>query len=87
MMRTRDYKGVKRVYVEDMVEYCVRVANKYKVKVADVIEAHKVLELERQNDLYVADGDAFDEQIGCIGESIQDISGSISLIASAIEEK
>jgi hypothetical protein len=42
-----------------------------------VISASRVLELKRQNELYVNNGDAFDEQIAGIGELLQKLSDAI----------
>ena len=52
-------------------------AKKHKVAVADVVASARVLELRRANDLYVGNGDVFDEQLAGIGQELQRIAESI----------
>ncbi len=56
----------------------VKFAKKHKVSVADVIAAKHALELERQNNLYVDNGDIFDEQMAGFGELIRELNQHLS---------
>lgn len=49
----------------------VRLSQKFKMTTAEILEAYKILEMERKNNLFVWDGDAFDEQLAGFGELIQ----------------
>ena len=44
------------------------------IPVSDVIAAKHALELERRNNLYRANGDAFDGQVAGIGESLTSVA-------------
>ena len=55
----------------------VKLAAKHKVAVSDVLAAKQALESERRNDMFVANGDAFDEQISGIGAILEGISTGI----------
>lgn len=55
-----------------------KLAKKHKISVADVIAAKHALEIERQNNLYVNNGDAFDEQMSGFGELIQELNQHFS---------
>ena len=80
----RDYKSVSIDYVGDFLTEVLGLAKKHKVNVADVIEAHKVLELKRRNDLYVANGDIYDEQMAGIGKEIEAVANSIERLSDSI---
>jgi hypothetical protein len=54
--------------------------------VSDVIAAKHALELQRSNDLQVANGDAFDEQLAGFGEIFTNISDNLRGIADADSE-
>jgi hypothetical protein len=49
----------------------------HNITVTEVIAAKKALELERRNDLYLANGNIFDEQIAGIGELLQQLSYAV----------
>jgi hypothetical protein len=69
-----------RVGIEDLsafVQDAAAVATKQKISLADVIAAAHVLQMARANDLYRANGDAFDEQLGGLGEELQRIASAI----------
>jgi len=68
--------------LDSFVGAAVKLARKHGVSVTDVIAAARVLEVERSNNLYVANGDAFDEQIAGIGEELQKISAAIESLQS-----
>lgn len=57
--------------IDELLTQCVKLAIKYKLNISDVILAKQALELERQNTLYINNGDAFDEQIAGIGKILQ----------------
>ena len=83
----RDYRYVSIKDVGGFLEEASELVKKHKVSVSDVIEAHKVLELKRRNDLYVANGDIYDEQMGGIGKEIQKVADSIEKLSESIERK
>jgi len=51
-----------------------RIAVKTDISYADAVKTVKVLELRRSNDLYLSNGDTFDEQIAGIGEILKDFT-------------
>jgi hypothetical protein len=53
--------------VDEFLSSAVELSKKPNITVADVIRARQVLELERRNNLYTHNGDAFDEQMARIG--------------------
>jgi len=73
----RNYRRVSATDVDDFLADVLKIAKKHNVSVTDVLSAKSALEAERRNDLYVANGDAFDEQIGGIGQLLQSISSAI----------
>ncbi len=83
----RDYKPVSIEHVGGFLNEVSELVKKHKVSVADVIEAHKVLELKRRNDLYVANGDIYDELMAGIGKEIQKVADSIEKLSDSIERK
>ena len=80
----REDKSVSIKDVDWFLEEVSELVKTHKVSVSDVIEAYKVLEQKRRNDLYVANGDIYDEQIGGIGEEIQKVADSIEKVADSI---
>ena len=58
---------------------------KHKMTNQDIISGLKVLELRRQNDLFVSNGDIHDEQMGGIGKELSEISSSLRGIAEEID--
>ena len=73
----------KKYFFEEVKE----LAKKHKLTTTEIINGLKVLELQRRNDLFVANGDIHDEQIAGIGEEFQGISSSLREIAEAIEQR
>ena len=67
----------KKADLDNFLSKVTTLAIKHKVAVSDVIAASAALELKRKNDLYVDDGDAFDEQIGGIGKLLQDLCSAV----------
>lgn len=54
-----------------------RIVEKTGFTIPQVIEVCKMLEMRRQNDLYKANGDIFDEQMAGFGEIARDLAYSI----------
>ena len=69
----RQHKTIQKDNIESFIQEAQEIANKYKISVPDVINAAKVLELERKNDLYISNGDIFNEQIAGIGTPLQQL--------------
>lgn len=89
-LHTQPPRNYQHVCIEDVGGFLNEVSGlvkKHKVSMADVIEAHKVLELKRRNDLYVANGDIYDEQMAGIGKEIQQVATSIEKLSDSIERK
>ena len=74
---TRNHIRVEASALDEFISSAVKLAQKHKIHVSDVISASRVLELSRSNDLYVNNGDAFDEQIAGIGELLQKLSDAV----------
>ncbi|WP_428000000.1 hypothetical protein [Acidovorax sp.] len=55
----------------------VKLANKHKISVDSVIEAQRVLELGRANDLRIAAGDYHDEHMGGFGDILSRIADAL----------
>jgi len=64
-------------HLEWFMDEVQEISKRYKVTPADIIAAKHVLELERQNDLYHANGDIFDEQASGLGKIAEDIAHQI----------
>ena len=84
--RERDWLNVTDDGVERFLEYAITLSKKYKVKVSDVLEVYKVLEMQRANDLYVKNGDAFDEQMAGIGKLLQKIGRTSESFDTYLED-
>jgi len=69
-------------YIDHFLGQAVKLAKKHKISVGDVMKAYKVAEAKRANDLYMANGDAFDEQIAGIGELIRSIDSNIGCLTT-----
>lgn len=78
----RNYRRVTTSDVEYFLEDAIKISKKLKISLSDVIEAQKILELERQNSLYVENGDAHDEQMKGVGEIIQQLAESVRALCS-----
>lgn len=55
--------------------------------IVDILKVYEILELRRQNDFNVANGDIHDEQMAGFGEIMQEIDGSLDRIATALNIK
>jgi hypothetical protein len=79
----RDYKRATSVDVDDFLAIAKELALKHKIEVSDVVAAKHALELQRRNDLQVANGDAYDEQLAGFGEILNNIADSLRDMADA----
>lgn len=60
--------------LSQFLEEAVKLAKQHSIPISDVIAAKHALELERRNNLYRANGDAFDEQVAGIGELLKSMA-------------
>lgn len=65
--------------VQCLIDDICKLSSDNYIKIEHIIEIYKVLEMRRQNTLYVHNGDAFDEQMSGFGEILQQI---VSLLTS-----
>jgi len=83
----REYRNINKneagIFFEDMLS----LAKQYKLTNQEVISGLKVLELRRQNNLYVNNGDIHDEQMSGIGKELSGVSSSLDAIAESITNK
>jgi hypothetical protein len=73
----RNYRSVSNESVDGFLKDAAKLAKKHNVTVADVIATATLLQLERKNDLYVANGDIHDEQMAGVGEILQRIATAL----------
>jgi len=66
--QVRDNYNIANENIENLIEISLKIANKYKIELKDVLKAREVLELNRKNNLFATNGDYFDEQMGGFGE-------------------
>jgi hypothetical protein len=71
--------------IEDFLENAVELSKKHKVSVTDVIAAREVLELKRKNDLYVRNGDVFDEQLAGFGDLLRELISKVESLQKPSE--
>jgi hypothetical protein len=76
----RNSYSVRNDYLDSFLESASTLAKKHKVSIDTVIEAKRVLEMERKNSILSLAGDYHDEQMGGFGEIL-------SRIAAALEDK
>jgi hypothetical protein len=69
--RNYDRKESSKIILDE-IDMIKDMSLKTGLTVSEVIETCKMLELRRKNNLYVMNGDAFDEQIAGIGELIKE---------------
>ena len=70
----RNYKYVDITDVEKKLLELDALAARLGCELSEVIDVAKILEMERRNSLFADNGDVWDEQIGGIGEILQDIA-------------
>lgn len=75
--KPRAEKAVKESELNELLSMAARLSKKHKVAVSDVLTAQRVLELRRANDLFVENGNVFDEQMGGLGKLIKDLTLAI----------
>ena len=73
----RDYRRINKGDIEAFLLDSLELAKKHKVSITDVIKAANVLQLERRNDLFVSNGDIFDEQMAGVGELLKELINSL----------
>jgi hypothetical protein len=79
----REHKRAMPSNIDDFLTFARDLAQKHKVDVATVVAVKQALELQRRNDLQVANGDVFDEQMAGFGE----ILGKIASILKDGDDK
>ena len=80
--KERNYCTVEDSHLDAFIAVIVKLSKKHGISVAEVIAAKEVLESERKNDLYVRNGDAFDEQMAGFGELLQQLISAIENLHS-----
>ncbi len=74
----RDYREVEAESdLEIVLKEMIRLSKEHGVSVADVIATANVMELKRRNNLFVDNGNIFDEQIAGIGQTLGSISSAL----------
>ena len=84
--KPRKYKSKELKDTEERLKTYIKIAKEHKVSLSDVITTARILELERSNDLFVANGDIHDEQMSGLGEILIEIKDCISLISISLDE-
>ncbi|MES1983221.1 MAG: hypothetical protein V4443_12210 [Pseudomonadota bacterium] len=77
---TRDSYSVQHDYLDAFLAEAAKMAKKHSITIESVIEAKRVLEMERKNSILSLAGDYHDEQMGGFGDIL-------SRIADALESK
>lgn len=78
----RNELQVKASDLDGFLSSVVNLSQKHKISFTDVISASRVLELKRRNDLFVSNGDTFDEQIAGMGEILEKLSNAVESLKS-----
>lgn len=73
----RDSHVVDDRYLDAFIASAVKIATKHNISVESVIEARRVLEIERSNNLRSLSGDYHDEHMGGFGEILSRIAYSL----------
>jgi len=73
----RDYMYVSLEQLSGYLEDIVRLAKEHSMRPVEVLAAAQLLELKRRNDLFVRNGDIWDEQISGIGTALDRIAESM----------
>jgi len=84
--KPRNYKSVESAQVEEKLKDFMRIAKVHKVVLHDVIKTARILEIERANNLFVANGDIHDEQMTGLGEILIEIKDCMNLISISLDE-
>ncbi|MBD2043479.1 hypothetical protein [Microcoleus sp. FACHB-672] len=83
----RNHRRVTDSELDAFLSDAVKLAKKHSINVAEVIKAKGVLELERRNDLYVNNGDSFDEQMSGFGEILQEMVSTLEDLRNELSSK
>lgn len=67
-------KSITKADVESLLDEMLDISARYKIPVTYVLSAREILELERRNNLYLQNGDTFDEQMAGFGQLIQELN-------------
>lgn len=70
--------------IDEFLEVTKRLAAKHGCTVAEVIEARKVLEMQRQNNLYHANGNVHDDQMLGFGSLLQGLISALKVLAGKL---
>lgn len=74
----RNYSKIDENRLETFIEEINEVAQKTGVSLETALKAREILEMERRNDLFVANGDIHDEQMSGFGDLLEDLTNAIS---------
>jgi hypothetical protein len=77
----RENKKVTIENIDNFLSAACELATKHKIEIRDVIAAKHTLEISRRNDLYVLNGNIFDEQLAGFGDILKDIHDALNDIA------
>ena len=80
----RQFLDVDESKVEHFLETVLKLSKKYNIPTQEVIYSIEVLELRRKNDLYVRNGDTFDEQMAGFGDLLKDLNKSVESITESV---
>ncbi len=73
----RPHKKITPDHLEDFLNWLEEIAKKRGISLSDAIQAAKVLEMRRRNDLFVTHGDYLDEQAGGFGDIARELVDAI----------
>lgn len=74
-------------YLENTIKLHIKLANKHRISVENVIKIRDVLEKERLNDMLVEFGDFHDEHMGGLADLIQELIGTLREISDTLTTK
>ncbi|MBR8534413.1 hypothetical protein KDU71_02490 [Carboxylicivirga sediminis] len=74
----RNYSKIDENRLETFIEEINEVAQNTGVSLETALKAREILEIERRNDLFVANGDIHDEQMGGFGDLLENLTNAIS---------
>lgn len=81
----RKFHSINKEDIITSIETLKKIASQSKLSIDQVIKIVEIKELERKNDLYVANGDIHDEQMSGIGYLLEEISSNLKQLAYAVE--
>jgi len=83
----RRYLKVREIEISDLLTVAKKQAKEHKIEVSLVLEAYRIKEMERRNNLYADNGDIFDEQMQGFGELFQELNQKLDRILSMKDEE